>query len=159
MSIIVRRPVSVDEFEQYFDLRYRILRQPMGQPKGSEMNENLIYEYGSHHLIAFDTAAKKIVGGVMGYIEKGCARIRYLCVEEEYRKRGIGRQLMDRIEHKLVKFGASKCILYARETVVDFYSKRGYTIVKRFNVEEALKDLGIALAHALMEKPMAFAKL
>ncbi|MEN9442704.1 MAG: hypothetical protein RLZ33_2781, partial [Bacteroidota bacterium] len=35
----IRSPQIEREWEEYFDLRYRILREPLNQPKGSERND------------------------------------------------------------------------------------------------------------------------
>ncbi len=46
MEIIIRSPKNDLEWEQYYDLRYRVLRQPWKQPRGSERNEG--DETGEH---------------------------------------------------------------------------------------------------------------
>ena len=39
MEIEIRLPKTEDEWEDYYDLRYRVLRQPLNQPRGSEKND------------------------------------------------------------------------------------------------------------------------
>ncbi len=158
-SIIVRRPATVEEYEKYYDLRYRIMRRPLGLPKGSELPDRLICEYSGYHLMAVDTRVGSVVGGVMGNIEHGRARVRFLCVEKEYRKQGVGRMLMEKLERKLLKSGARLCVLYARANVTTFYLKLGYRVVKELTKEEAFKLIGAPLPHTIMEKELAYVKL
>ena len=40
MKITVIEPQTPEEFKQYYGLRYKILRKPWGQPKGSERDNN-----------------------------------------------------------------------------------------------------------------------
>jgi ABC-type Fe2+-enterobactin transport system substrate-binding protein len=35
-ALMLRSPISPSEWDAYFDLRWQILRQPWGQPRGSE---------------------------------------------------------------------------------------------------------------------------
>jgi hypothetical protein len=35
----IRSPETVEEFMQYYELRWRLLRKPWNQPKGSEKDE------------------------------------------------------------------------------------------------------------------------
>ena len=39
MKVEIRSPKTTDEWQEYYDLRYRVLRQPWNQPRGSERNE------------------------------------------------------------------------------------------------------------------------
>ena len=39
MGIEIRSPKTDKEWVEYYDLRYRVLRQPWNQPIGSERNE------------------------------------------------------------------------------------------------------------------------
>ena len=38
-NINIKEPVTEEEFEQYYILRWRILRQPWNQPRGSEKDD------------------------------------------------------------------------------------------------------------------------
>jgi len=39
MDVVIKQPQSPDEFKQYYQLRWRILRAPWGEPEGSEVDE------------------------------------------------------------------------------------------------------------------------
>ena len=57
MSFELRSPEGPDEFDQYYDLRWRILRAPWQQPRGSEQDE---WEDEAVHVAAFISG--KLVG-------------------------------------------------------------------------------------------------
>ena len=56
----------------------------------------------------------------------GEARIRYMGVATEYRRRGIGTLILRGLEEKALRLGAARIVLDARETALGFYRKHGY---------------------------------
>jgi N-acetylglutamate synthase-like GNAT family acetyltransferase len=124
--MIVRVPLTDEEFDKYYDLRWRILRAPWNQPKGSEKDE---LEGNSIHIIAIIEG--EIVGcGRIHFNSIDEAQIRYMAVENELQGRGIGKLILNELEQKALEKGAKKIILNARENAVKFYDKNGYKIVK-----------------------------
>jgi N-acetylglutamate synthase-like GNAT family acetyltransferase len=124
--MIVRVPLTDEEFDKYYDLRWRILRAPWNQPKGSEKDE---LEGKSIHIIAINEG--EIVGcGRIHFNSIDEAQIRYMAVENELQGRGIGKLILNELEQKALEKGAKKIILNARENAVKFYDKNGYKIVK-----------------------------
>ena len=126
-NINIREPVTKEELEQYYNLRWRILRQPWNQPVESEKDEK---ENQSIHIIAcFDN---KIVGVGRGHFNsKTEAQIRYMAVEEGYQEKGVGTKILKVLEKKLTEKGAKSIVLNARKNAVIFYTKLGYEIVKK----------------------------
>ncbi len=58
--LILHSPRSPSEWEAYFDLRWRILRQPWGQPRGSERDSE---DDSAFHLLLMDAAGKALACG------------------------------------------------------------------------------------------------
>ena len=90
----ITEPKTKEDFDKYYDLRWRILRKPWDQPKGSEKDD---LEDESIHLMACSG------GGVCGvarahFNSPGEAQIRYMAVDEPYRGKGIGSKLHDELE-------------------------------------------------------------
>ena len=56
----------------------------------------------------------------------GEARIRYMGVAAEYRRRGIGTLILFALEEKAIGLGATRIVLDAREVALGFYRKHGY---------------------------------
>ncbi|MCL6494000.1 MAG: GNAT family N-acetyltransferase [Ignavibacterium sp.] len=124
--MIIRSPQTRDEFFRYYDLRWRILRAPWNQPKGSEQDK---LEGQAIHIIAID--GDKIVGcGRAHFNTEDEAQIRYMAVENEWQGKGIGKLILDELERRVLEKGAKKIVLHARENVVRFYEKNGYNIIK-----------------------------
>ena len=143
--MIVKSPQTKDEFFRYFDLRWRILRAPWNQPKGSEQDE---LEKQAIHIIAID--GDKIVGcGRAHFNTEDEAQIRYMAVENEWQGKGVGKLIIDELEKRVLEKGAKKIILHARENVVKFYEKNGYKIIKESHT------LFGEIKHFLMEKELS----
>ncbi|MFN3874190.1 MAG: GNAT family N-acetyltransferase [Ignavibacterium sp.] len=140
--MIIKTPQTRKEFFDYYDLRWRILRAPWNQPKGSEQDE---LEGLAIHIIAVEN--DKIVGcGRAHFNSDDEAQIRYMAVENEWRGKGVGKLILDELEKRVVEKGAKKIILHARESVVKFYEKNGYIVVKPSHT------LFGTIPHYLMEK-------
>lgn len=140
--MILKSPQTRQEFFDYYDLRWRILRAPWNQPKGSEQDE---LEGQAIHIIAVEEG--KIVGcGRAHFNSDEEAQIRYMAVENHWQVKGIGKLILDELEKKVIEKGAKKIILHARESVVKFYEKNGYRIIK------PSQTLFGAIPHYLMEK-------
>ncbi|WP_337873025.1 GNAT family N-acetyltransferase [Ignavibacterium sp.] len=140
--MIVKSPQTRDEFFKYYDLRWRILRAPWNQPKGSEQDE---LEGQAIHIVAVED--EKIVGcGRAHFNTADEAQIRYMAVENQWQGKGVGKLILDELEKRVIEKGAKKIILHARESVVKFYEKNGYKIVKPSHT------LFGSIPHFLMEK-------
>lgn len=67
------------------------------------------------------------------------ALLRSLCVSQEKRNSGIGKQLVDFIENYVKKQGVQTIFLLTT-TAAGFFSKREYQIIHRSNVPEFIKN-------------------
>lgn len=124
--LIIRQPRTKKEFEMMYDLRWRILREPWNQPRGSEKDQ---FESQAFHFIAL--FLNRIVGTArLHMVKDDVGQIRYLAVEEDFRRKGVAGKLMEAIhltaKNKFIKF----LVLNARETAVDFFKKIGYIVIE-----------------------------
>lgn len=121
MQILI--PESAIDFARYYDLRWRILRAPWGQPRGSERDE---LDAHSWHRMA--CLSERIPVGVARLHLNGPtqAQIRYMAVEADCRKRGIGTALTQVLETQARELGASEIVLHARDEALGFYARLGY---------------------------------
>ncbi len=123
----IKEPVTKEEFKQYYNLRWRILRKPWNQPLGSEKDDK---ENQSIHIIA--CINDQIVGCGRGHFNSQTeAQIRYMAVEKDFSGKGIGTKILKALEKKLTEKGAKTIILNARVKAVTFYTKLGYEIVEK----------------------------
>jgi ribosomal protein S18 acetylase RimI-like enzyme len=136
-------PTSADEFAEYYMFRWKMLRKPLNLPLGSEKDE---LENSSYHMAAFEN--EKIIAVGRLQIEKdSTARIRYMAVDSNYRKQGIGSQLLEELENIAKDKMVKRCWLHARETAMTFYTKNNYEI----NSEAKSK---LKIPHFRMEKEL-----
>ena len=127
MDIVLKQPESPEEFKSYFNLRYRILRAPWGEPEGSEVDE---MENQCFHIMAMNN--QELVGvGRLQINTADEAQIRYMAVEKEYEGNGIGRMIVNTLEQQAREKNVGTVILDAREPAVGFYQKLGYKIEKK----------------------------
>ncbi|MCD6176534.1 MAG: GNAT family N-acetyltransferase [Candidatus Cloacimonetes bacterium] len=123
-DIEIRKPETKQEFEQYYNLRWQILRQPWSQLKGSEQDE--MDKNSTHFMAVIDN---KIIGCGRGHFNSDTqAQIRYMAVDQNYRKLGIGLWILKALEDYLTGNGAKEIILKARGNAIPFYERNGYVI-------------------------------
>lgn len=141
--MIVRAPKTMEEYERYRDLRWRILRAPWNQPKGSEVDE---MEAKAFPIMVCEIDGFPIGVGRVHFNSEDEAQIRSMAVEEEWRGKGIGSIVLKELEKIAVDKGAKKIILHARDNAVIFYQSNGYRIVQLSHT------LFGVIPHYLMEK-------
>jgi ribosomal protein S18 acetylase RimI-like enzyme len=124
----IRTPRNAREWEAYYDLRFRILRQPWNQVRGSERNEADAYAI---HLAYFEQ--NRILGVVRLDIQENekVAQIRFMAVEEHFQGRGIGKKLILEAEKRAVQLGFEFMMLHAREGAVKFYESLNYSLIEK----------------------------
>ena len=126
-KLIIQKAASKEEFEAIWDLRWRLLRKPWNQPKGSEKDER---EDESYSFIAI--LDNKIIGTArLHKNNEKEGQIRYLAVEKEYQKMDIGKNLMKKIEMHAINLGLESIILNARKTAGNFFEKLGYKVIRK----------------------------
>ena len=122
MSLEIRQPGNEQEFERYYDLRWRVLRRPWTQPKESEKDE---HETEALHLTAW--LGETLVGvGRLHLNSPEEAQIRFMAVEEGYMRQGIGGAILEALEANARIRGARWAVLNARDLAVKFYERHGY---------------------------------
>ena len=127
MKIEILQPKNQVDIEKYYDLRWRILREPWKQPRGSEKDP---LEEESIHLMA--CMNKKIVAVGRLHLNSGVeAQIRYMAVELDFQNRGIGTLLLRELEKIAKNKGAHHVILNGRDVSLQFYQKNVYKILNK----------------------------
>lgn len=121
------QPQTPQELEQYYALRYKILREPWGQPPGSEKDDK---ENESIHLMVLVDSQPAGVCRVQ-YNSPDEAQVRFMGVDEVYRRHRLGKKLMDAAEDVARKNGRGRMTLQAREVAVKFYETCGYRLIEK----------------------------
>jgi predicted GNAT family N-acyltransferase len=142
MKIEIRTPITPKEWEQYYALRYDVLRKPLNQPIGSERNDGDLK--GIHFSLYEDGMLRAIAR--LDKVDDETAQTRFVAVDTVAQGKGFGKLIMDAVEAKSIARGDKKMILHARDYALPFYLRLGYT-----EIEKSYKLFDI-LQHYLMEK-------
>ena len=140
-----RAPKSQQEFDQYYHLRWKILRKPLNQEQGSE-RDNL--ETQSIHRAIFDDKGNVVAVARLHFSSMFSAQIRYMAVADVFQGKGLGQQLVIALEQVAISLGINIISLKAREQAIKFYQKLFYNNIgfshllfnkiKHFNMEKRL---------------------
>jgi ribosomal protein S18 acetylase RimI-like enzyme len=124
--ILIRQPQTRDDFKAYYHLRYQVLREPWGQPKGSEKDD---YEPISRHYMAEDDRTGELVG-VVKWLERAPAQawLTHLAVLPAFQKQGIGQLLAQTVEEAARAQAYTSIGANVRLNVTGYFEKLGYRI-------------------------------
>lgn len=131
------------EYDQMVQLRYLILRKPLGlefteEELGGDKEDILLGCFENGKLIGC-CALKKM--------DKDTLRLRQMAVNAGLQGKGIGRAILVFAENIACDFGYHKMIMYARKPAMGFYEKLGY---KPYGDEFT----EVTLPHYAMEKKL-----
>ena len=125
-NILFKSPSSSEEFKEYDLFRWEILRKPLGKSIKSLKDE---YEDSSYHLIGV-IDNKIIACGRLHFNSDNEAQIRYMAIDENFQRKGIGVKIIELLEAEAKKKQINKIVLNARNHVIKFYAKSGYRAVR-----------------------------
>jgi ribosomal protein S18 acetylase RimI-like enzyme len=132
------------EYQQMVDLRYDMLRKPLGLRFDQEELER---EKDDILIGAFDD--EKILGCcLITRIEPGVCRLRQMAVLNSLQGKGIGAAMLNFAENVARDRGFRNMTMHARKTAIGFYEKLGY----RIKGDEFLE---ITIPHFIMEKRLS----
>jgi GNAT superfamily N-acetyltransferase len=125
-EFFLTQPQSESDWENYFDLRWRVLRAPWHQPRGSERDDR---EDESIHLMLCATGRMPVAIGRLHFLPPTEVQVRFMAVEPEFAGRGFGSRILLELESRALAGGATRVVLNARKEAAPFYLKHGYAIV------------------------------
>ena len=121
-------PKTKLQFEEYYDLRWRILSKPLKQPRGSEIDDD---ESKCIHRMIVDENGNVIGIGRLQFNSKTEAQIRWMAIEEKFQNISLGTKLIRDLETIAKERGAKTMVLQAREIALEFYYKLGYSLIEK----------------------------
>ncbi|MBK0404482.1 GNAT family N-acetyltransferase [Adhaeribacter sp. BT258] len=141
----VTEPISEAEFEQYYHLRWQVLRAPWQQPPGTERAPD---DESAIHAMLLD-AESQAAGVCRLHFESAAeGQLRFMAIREDLQGQGLGKYLMHYLEEKARAAGCKYLTLQARELAVNFYKKHGYKVIKKTHL------LFGSIQHYQMEKQL-----
>jgi len=118
-------PRTAQEWESYFDLRWRVLREPWGQPRGTERDD---LDAESFHLMLRDSSGAVVAVGRLHLNSPSEAQVRYMAVDESHRGRGLGSRILSGLEDRARSERVTGVVLNARDNTINFYRRHGYCV-------------------------------
>lgn len=141
-TIEITSPQTPKELEDYYNLRWEMLRKPWNKEHGSEKDD------GDINALHFMAKVNGEIAGVarLQFNNPKQAQLRYMAVSTTHQKKGIGSLLINKLENTAKEYGASELILQARDVALDFYKRNNYIIVEKTYL------LFDSIQHYLMKK-------
>jgi N-acetylglutamate synthase-like GNAT family acetyltransferase len=134
---------GTEQYLQMVNLRDNLLRRPLGL---TFSHDELIKEKDDTLIVC--TEDEKMLGCcILTKLDNNTARLRQMAVADNIQGKGVGASIINFAENMAKDKGYHKIILHARDTVIGFYEKFGYSIVGKQFVE-------VNLPHHAMEKEL-----
>ena len=140
----IKSPENKEEWDSYLLFRWEVLRKPLGMSKDSLADS---IEDESFHLMGIDEEKNVIASGRVHFNSKNEAQIRYMAVDENFKRKGVGTEIVKELENYAISKGIVDMILNARENAISFYLSLGYEEVGPYQ-----SDTGIP--HKTMKKSL-----
>jgi GNAT superfamily N-acetyltransferase len=126
MGYTLKSPETEQEWHDYYQLRWQVLRAPWQQPLGSERDE---LENRAIHLMAIDDNHQRVGVGRIHRLSNISCQIRYMAVHPDFERKGIGSILLAGLEQQARDWRSREIVLNARTTCLVFYQKRNYKVI------------------------------
>ena len=124
----VTTPQSSQDWQDYYQLRWQVLRAPWQQPRGSEQDD---LEQDSEHRFIRNTQGEVLGVARLHFNNHQQAQVRYMAVAEQARNQHIGSRLLHELELIAWTQDAEQLVLFARERALAFYQRHGYEVVEK----------------------------
>ena len=141
-NYLLKSPENKDEWERYLLFRWEMLRKPLGMSMDSLADS---IEEESFHLMGIDEEGNVIASGRVHFNTSDEAQIRYMAVDDNFKRQGIGSEIVTELEKYALSKKAVTITLNARENAISFYLSLGYSEVCPYQ-----SDTGIP--HKTMKK-------
>jgi predicted GNAT family N-acyltransferase len=126
-SIETRAPQTDKEWADYYELRWRILRQPWQQsgPDRDPTDDTAI------HRMVCTGDGEVLAVGRLHRVDDNTGQIRFMAVAKGRERQGYGGRLLAALEQAARDLPVDTLILQAREAAVPFYRHHGYELVEK----------------------------
>ncbi|MDR0136517.1 GNAT family N-acetyltransferase [Metabacillus idriensis] len=141
--MIARIVKSDEELQDAYDVRTKVFVEEQQVPEEEEIDQ---FEREASHVVLYD--GDKPVGAGRFRILNGIGKIERICVLPDYRSKGAGKIIMEKLEEIAASKEMQTLKLNAQTHAEPFYEKLGYNTISK----ETFLDAGIP--HVTMVKEM-----
>ena len=111
-------------YKELFDLRYKILLQPLGLKFLDSYREE---EASFLHVGCVENSTDELIGGlILVPIDNEEIRVMQVAIDTIHQGEGIGKKLVEHAENIAREIGYEKLVMHAMLSVVGFYEKLGF---------------------------------
>jgi predicted GNAT family N-acyltransferase len=139
--VIARIVKSDEELQDAYDVRTKVFVEEQHVPEEEEIDQ---FEREASHVVLYD--GDKPVGAGRFRILNGIGKIERICVLPDYRSKGAGKIIMEKLEEIAASKEMQTLKLNAQTHAEHFYEKLGYNTISK----ETFLDAGIP--HVTMVK-------
>ena len=124
----IRTPETKGEWENYYFLRWKILRSEFSDDIDSA-KDNI--EDDSYHIAVFDDNSKILGVGRLHHLDEENSQVRYMAVDPNFRGHRFGSKILLNLIENAKSNDRKYIILHARKNAVDFYKNNGFELIKK----------------------------
>ena len=128
LEYAIRTPESEKEWDDYYFLRWKILRSDFSDDIDSAKDE---LENQSYHVAVIHSNENVIGVGRLHDVDEQTSQIRYMAVNENFRGHNFGTKILLNLMQHAKDKGKKHIILHARENVVKFYENNGFELLEK----------------------------
>lgn len=128
------------QLKDAYSVRVKVFVDEQKVPAEEEIDQ---FEKTATHFVVYENG-KPLGAGRLRELD-GVGKVERICIDADYRNKGIGKLLMDHIEEEGKKQGFTAFKLNSQVQAVGFYSSLGYEIVSG-------EFLDAGIPHVSMEK-------
>jgi N-acetylglutamate synthase-like GNAT family acetyltransferase len=122
----IKTPKTREDFKAYYALRYKVLQEPWGHPKGTEKDD---YEPISDHFMAVNEKDEVVGVAKLHEKEPGVGHLSHIAVAPEYQHQGIGHLLLEAVEGRARKHGFHTIGTMGRTNATAYFEHAGFRVV------------------------------
>ncbi len=121
-GLVVKLVETEAEMEAAMGVRFRVFVAEQAVPAEEELDDA---DATASHAVALYQG--QVVGtGRLVQQDDGNAQIGRMAVDQTWRRRGVGKQILRFLEEEARAQGLRRCVLHAQEYVKGFYAAHGY---------------------------------
>ena len=139
MNTTVTEVQNQEQLEACFAIRKAIFVEEQGVPAEDEFDQyDALHTEARHILVHVD--GEPAASARLRVVEQ-TAKLERICVMMEYRKHGLGRVLIDKLEQMSLDQGLTKAKLHAQVQASGFYERLGYAPASDVFLEDGIPHL------------------
>jgi N-acetylglutamate synthase-like GNAT family acetyltransferase len=122
----IKTPKTREDFKAYYAVRYKVLQEPWGHPKGTEKDD---YEPISDHFMAVNEEDEVVGVAKLYEKEPGVGHMSHIAVTPEYQHQGIGHLLLAAVEGRAREHGFHTIGTMGRTNATAYFERAGFRVV------------------------------